>query len=178
MKLPAGFDEESVSFSVFARSIANALIEGLGRNKLPALLAGGTLVVTTTLAVTAEYHEQPRYRQLFMPDFTKAESRFIAAMNAAEKATDADWKAHYFVDAHRGVTSLLYLARTYHPRTAGGRRAQRELVRYYELVDEELAIIRTKMSLDESYDYIDEWKEWNGQAMRIRQRWADWVNGN
>ncbi len=115
---------------------------------------------------------------LFMPDFTRAESRFVAAMNDAEKATDADLKAHYFVDAHRRVTLPLYLARTYHPRTAGGRRAQRELVRYYELVDEELAIIRTKMSLDESYDYIDEWKEWNGEALRIRQRWADWVNGN
>jgi len=42
-------------------------------------------------------------------------------------------------------------------------------------VNEELAIIRTKMSLDESYDYMAEWKKWNEGTLPIRQQWADWV---
>ncbi len=175
MKSTAIFDPESVSFAAFARSVANGVIEGLKRNKLPASLAAVTLVVTTALAVTSEFHEQPRYRQLFLPDFTKAEGRFIAAMKAADEATNPEWKAYYVMDAHRKVTLPLSIARTYHPRTIGGRRAQRELIRYYELVNEELAIIRTKMSLDESYDYMAEWKKWNEGALPIRQQWADWV---
>ena len=62
--------------------------------------------------------------------------------------------------------------------TADGRKAQAELARYYDLVDEELAIIRTEMSNSESYDYIAEWKRSNSQLLPIRQRWEQWLNAD
>ena len=61
--------------------------------------------------------------------------------------------------------------------TDAGRKAQRELVRYYELVDEHLAIIRSEMSLYETYDYVAEWKERNNELIPIRERWLAWVGG-
>ena len=59
--------------------------------------------------------------------------------------------------------------------TARGRKAQGELVRYYELVDEELAIIRTELSFKESYDYISEWKRRDAELLPIRKQWLTWL---
>ena len=59
--------------------------------------------------------------------------------------------------------------------TAEGKKAQHELVRYYELVDEELAIIRTEMSLHGSFDYVGEWKRRNAELLPIRAHWVSWL---
>ena len=55
--------------------------------------------------------------------------------------------------------------------TPAGKKAQAELIRYYELVDEELAIIRTEMSNNESYNYIAAWKKADAGLLSIRGRW-------
>jgi hypothetical protein len=72
----------------------------------------------------------------------------------------------------------LQVIRSERPLTSSGKKAQAELVRYYELVDEELAIIRTEMSNNDTYDYISEWKRANAGLLPIRQRWQDWLNAN
>ena len=67
--------------------------------------------------------------------------------------------------------------RSERPITASGKKAQADLLRYYELVDEELAIIRTEMSnKEETYDYIGEWKQANAGLLPVRQRWQDWLS--
>ena len=62
--------------------------------------------------------------------------------------------------------------------TVRGRKAQGELVRYYELVDEQLAIIRTELSFKESYDYINEWKRRDAELLPIRQQWLMWLDAS
>jgi hypothetical protein len=45
-------------------------------------------------------------------------------------------------------------------------------------VDEQLAIIRTEMSFNESFDYIGEWKRRNAELMPIRNQWIAWLQPN
>jgi len=153
------------------------VFDGLRRNKLPASLSLIALILSTALASTSEFDERPRYRKLILPHIAKAEQQFFTMMEEAERQPDDLWRLQYFLEAHRRAKSALRVIRDEHPMTASGRKAQRELVRYYELVDEYLAIIRTEMSLNESYDYIAEWKERNNELMPIRERWLAWVGG-
>ena len=96
-------------------------------------------------------------------------------MNEAEQTPNDLWRVRYFIEAHRRAKAALRTIRSAHAMTVTGRKAHNELVRYYELVDEELAIIRTEMSFNESYDYIAEWKRKNAEMLPIRERWASWV---
>ena len=50
------------------------------------------------------------------------------------------------------------------------------LIRYYEFVNEELAIIRTEMSLHEGYDYMAEWNRRDAEFLAVREQWARWAN--
>src|SRR5204863_10129371 len=119
--------------------------------------------------------ERPRYRKRILPEIHKAEQQFFTMMEEAEREPAEQWQLQYFLEGHRRAKAALKVVGAEHPMTAAGRRAQRELVLYYELVDERLAIIRTEMSLKESYDYIAEWKQRNAELMVIRARWADWL---
>ena len=56
----------------FLKSIVRNWIEGLRRNKLPAALSAIALIVTTALALTSDFDERPRYRQLILPEIRKA----------------------------------------------------------------------------------------------------------
>ncbi len=159
----------------FLGLLIRSLFDSLRRNKLPAALSAIALILTTALAFTSDYDERPRYRKLILPEITKAEQQFFTMMEEAERQTDDIRRLQYFVEGHRRAKSVLRLVRDEHPMTVSGRRAQRELVRYYELLDEQLAIIRTEMSLYESYDYIAEWKLRNAELMPIRERWLRWV---
>lgn len=164
------------SFSGFVKSVVGSSVEGLRRNKLPAFLSVLALGLTTVLAVTSDFDERPRYRQVVLPEIEKAERQFAEAMTEAEQTSNELWRIRYFIEAHRRAKAALRTIRSAHAMTSGGRKAHNELARYYELVDEELAIIRTEMSFNESYDYITEWKRKNTEMLPIRERWASWVN--
>jgi len=159
----------------FIKSLISGLAESLRRNKLPAGLSAVALLVCTALAVTSEFDERPQYRQWLLPEINNAEARFFGIMQEAEQTPDELWRLQYFIEGHRRAKNVLQVARSRRLQTAAGRQAQKELVRYYELVVEELAIIRTEASLNESYDYMAEWKRRNAELLPIREKWIRWV---
>jgi len=156
------------------RSIGRNILEGIRRNKLASSLSLVALVVSTAFALTSNFDERPRYRKVILPEINKAERQFLDVMSEAEDEQEP-WKLLYFIEAHRRAKNALRVARSEHPMTPAGKKAQAELIRYYELVDEELAIIRTEMSNNESYDYIAEWKKVEAQLLPIRARWEEWL---
>ena len=159
------------------RSITRNILDGIRRNKLPAVLSLVALVVTGAFAVTSNFDERPRYRKFILPEIEKAERQFFDVMHDAENEPNERWRLLYFLEAHRRAKNVLQVIRSERPLTAGGRKAQAELLRYYELVDEEFAIIRTEMSnKEQTYDYIGEWKQANDGLLPIRQRWQDWLS--
>src|SRR5262245_37863583 len=162
----------------FLKSLLRSCVEGLRRNKLPAALSAVALVLTTALAFTSDYDERPRYRKLILPHISKAEQQFFSIMNDAENEPDALWRLQYFLEGHRRAKAVLRVIKEEHPMTAAGRRAQLELARYYELLDEQLAIIRTEFSFNESYDYIAEWKRRNAELLPFRNRWLVWLQSS
>jgi hypothetical protein len=164
-----------MDFREFLKSLVRSLFDGLRRNKLPASLSAITLILCTALAFTSDYDERPRYRELILPKVNKAERQFFAIMQQAEKEPDELRRLHYFLEGHRPAKTALRVVREEHPMTACGRKAQGELVRYYELIDEQLAIIRTELSFKESYDYISEWKRRNAELLVFRERWMAWL---
>jgi hypothetical protein len=159
----------------FLKSLLRSFLDGVRRNKLPAVLSAIALILTTALALTSDYDERPRYRKLNLPPINKAEQQFFSIMKEAENEPDDLWRLQYFLEGHRRAKAALRVVREEHPMTATGRKAQRELVRYYELVDEQLAIIRTEFSFNDSYDYIGEWKRRNAELLPFRERWLSWV---
>lgn len=167
-----------MDFSEFVRALARSVAEGLSRNKLPACLSLIAVILTTALALTSEYDERPRYRKFMLPGIHKAEMQFFDLMKLAESETEEPERTLYFIEAHRRAKNALDVVRSERPMTATGRKAQLELTHYYELVDENLAIIRTEMSNDASYDYIAEWNRTNAELLPIRERWLKWLNGN
>lgn len=159
----------------FLRSILRSAVDGLRRNKLPATLSLITLILATALASTGEYDERPRFRKLALPQIAKAEQQFFSVMEEAEHEADEIRRLQYFLEGHRRAKAALRIVREERPATPTGRKAHRELVRYYELIDEQLAIIRTETSFNESFDYIAEWKRRNAELMPIREQWLAWV---
>jgi hypothetical protein len=164
-----------MGFVEFLKLLARSCCEGLRRNKLPACLSAIALVLSTALVLTSEYDERPRYRKVILPKIEKAEGQFFEIMREAEQQTNDTWRLLYFVEGHRRAKAALRIISSEHPMTAEGKKAQAELVRYYELVDEELAIIRTEMSLDDSFDYLGEWKRRNAELLPIREHWVSWL---
>src|SRR5262245_13661601 len=167
-----------MDFQEFLRSLLRTLLDGLRRNKLPASLSGIALILCTALAFTSDYDERPRYRELILPKISKAEHQFFTMMEEAEKEPDELRRLHYFLEAHRRAKTVLRIVRQGHPITGRGRKAQAELIRYYEMVDEQLAIIRTELSFKESYDYISEWKRRDAELLPIREQWLTWLDAS
>ena len=166
-----------MGFVEFLRSLVRSSIDGLRRNKLPVVLSSIALVFTAALAFTSDYDERPRYRQLILPKIEKAETQFFDIMRESENEPDPMWRLLYFLEGHRRAKSVYRITNEERPASAAARKAQRELARYYELVDEHLAIIRTEMSFNESYDYVAEWKRRNAELMPIREQWLRWLQG-
>ena len=160
----------------FVKSLCRSVFDGLSRNKLPACLSLIAVILTTALAVTSEYDERPRYRKFILPEIHKAEIQFFDVMRFAESESAEPERTLDFIEAHRRAKNVLKVIRSERPLTAAGKNAQFELARYYELVDEEFSIIRTKMSYYEFYDYIAEWKHANDTLLPIRDRWLRWLN--
>ena len=165
-----------MDFLELLRAIERSILDGIRRNKLAASLSFLALIVTTAFALTSNFDERPRYRKVILPEISKAEHQFFDVMRQAEEEPDERWRLLYFIEAHRRAKNALRVVRSERPMTADARKAQAELARYYELVDEELAIIRTEMSNNESYDYIAEWKRSNSELLPVRQRWEQWLN--
>jgi hypothetical protein len=164
-----------MSLIEFLQSLGRSVLEGIRRNKLPACLSLVAVVVTTAFAVTSDFDERSRYRKFILPEIQKAESQFGEAIHEAEEESQEPRRMLYFLEAHRRAKNVLRVIRSERPMTIGGKKAQSELVRYYELVDEELAIIRTEMSNNDSYDYIGEWKRVNATLLPIREHWIEWL---
>ena len=158
------------------RSITRNILDGIRHNKLPAAFSLVALVVTAAFAVTSNFDERPRYRKVILPKIEKAERQFSEVMHDAENEPDEEWRLLYFLEAHRRAKNVLQVIRSERPLTPDGRKAQAELLRYYELVDEELAIIRTEMSNKDTYDYIGAWKAARAGLQPVRQRWQDWLS--
>jgi hypothetical protein len=160
----------------FLQSLGRSVFDGIRRDKLPAALSLVAVVVTTAFALTSDFDERPRYRKFILPEIQKVETQFSDIMRSAEMEPNEPARMLYFLEAHRRAKNALRVIRSERPLTFAGKKAQSELARYYEFVDEELAIIRTEMSNSDSYDYIAEWKRTNAQLLSIRQRWLDWLN--
>ena len=116
----------------FLQSLVRSSLDGLSRNKLAATLSLIALVLTTALALTSDYDERPRYRKLILPEIHKAEQQFFTIMQAAEDEQNELWRLHYFLEGHRRAKAALRVVRAEHPMTPAGRKAQRELARYYD----------------------------------------------
>ena len=159
----------------FIKVLVRSLLDGLRRNKIATVLSAIALLVTTALATTGEYDERPRFRKMAMPHINKAEQQFFTIMEQAERESDDLRRLHYLLEGHRRAKAALRVIRSERPVTAAGRKAHRELVRYYELVDEQLAIIRTEMSFNEAFDYMTEWKRQNTGLMPVRKPWVTWI---
>ena len=157
------------------QSLGRSIADGIRRNKLPTCLSLVAVIVTTAFALTSDFDERPRYRRFILPEIEKAENQFFEAMGQAEQESREPSRMLYFLEGHRLAKKALRVIQSERPMTMSGRKAQSELLRYYELVDEELAIIRTEMSNNDSYDYIGEWKRSNAQLLSIRELWLEWL---
>jgi hypothetical protein len=159
----------------FLASLAGNLIDTIRHHKLPAVLSLAALIFASTAALNSHYDERPRYRQTILPDIQRAENLFFGTIEDARGAVNETWRLHYFLTAHIRARQALALAKSRWPRTIDGVRAHGELVRYYELVTEELAIIRTEMSVNAGLDYLREWDIRSADLSRVRQSWVDWI---
>jgi hypothetical protein len=165
-----------MDLSEFITALFRSIIEGIRRNKLPVCLSLVAVVLTTAFALTSNFDERPRYRRFVLPEIEKAETQFFNQMREAEHETEEPARALYFLEGHRRAKNVIQVLESEHPMTEDGKKAQFELLRYYTLVDEQLAIIRTEMSNNDSYDYIGEWKRANAQLLPIREHWLRWLN--
>ena len=159
------------------RELLSGFVGAILQNKLPAMLAVFAGIVSTFLAVSMRYDERPRYRQIILPSIERAEANFTITMDNAEKAPGDVWRLHYFLTAHLKVNDLLRTIRGRYPTTSEAIAAHEELIRYYALVNEELSIIRTQMSVDERMDYWAEWKRREAKLRPARNKWQMWVTG-
>jgi hypothetical protein len=170
-------NHDDVTLRRLIRSIAGGFIEVLRGNKIATVLAATALVVTSIFAVTSQYDERPRYRQVILPEIATSEAQLDGLLKAAEETENDNWRIYYFIDAHQKARDILQLTRRRWPHTREGIRAHGELVRYYELLTEDFAIIRTQMSLNPAMDYMAAWRKVRAERWPVREAWAGWVNG-
>jgi hypothetical protein len=139
------------------------------------VLAAIACVSFSYLAITIQYDERPRYRETILPQLRRAEADFNRALESVDRASSDVWRLQYFISAHGKAKQVLRVAREQQPTTPDGIHAHNELIRYYELVNENMAIIRTEMSIHEELDYLAEWKKARIALEHIRQNWVDWL---
>jgi hypothetical protein len=160
------------------KSLTLGAFNSLRQNKLAAVLAGISCLAFTYLSVAIQYDERPRYRETILPQVTQAESEFLKSLEAAERASSDEWRFQYFLSAHYHAKEVLRIANEEQPTSSDGIRAHSELIRYYQLMNENMAIIRTEMSIKQDLDYFAEWKRVLAKLEPIRQNWLRWVAEN
>jgi len=156
-------------------ALALGALNSMRQNKLAAALAVFACVGGTYLAVSIQYDERPRYRETILPDIKRAEAEFFKALDAADDASTDVWRLQYFLIAHGKAKEVLKIAKESEPVTPEGIRAHGELIRYYSLVNENIAIIRTEMSINQKLDFLAEWKKVRIKLEPIRNSWLAWV---
>lgn len=160
------------------KSLVASFFSSLRQNKLAAVLAAVACVVFTFLAIAMQYDERQDYRQAILPGIERAEADFGKFLDEADRAPNELWRLRYFLIAHSKAKEILRIAAERRPRTPEGIQAHDELIRYYSLVNENMAIIRTEMSINEKLDYLAEWKRQQVTLRPIRQKWLAWVEAD
>ncbi len=161
--------------SDIARSIVSSLRESIRQNKLASSLALVAFLIVLPLTFGSRYDERPRYRQVILPDIERFEERYRGAIERAETAPTDIWRLYHFLDAHRSAVETLKHVRSKRTVTPEGTRAHAALIRYYELVDQHFAILRTQMSVDEEIDFLERWRDITRDIQPIHDRWASWL---
>ena len=159
------------------KSLAGSFFSSLRQNKLATVLAAAACVIVTFFAFTIQYDERPQYRASILPQIARAESDFGRILERADNEPGELRRLQYFLNAHYKAKEILRIIGEYRPATAEGTEAHQELIRYYSLVNEDMAIIRTEMSINEKLDYLAEWKRQQSRLQHIRQKWLAWVDG-
>lgn len=172
--LPPARDNDDASFRWLVWSLISGFIDSLRRNKLATALAAITLVVSIIAAANSQFDERPRYQRFILPDLSRAETTFLTTMQFAEYVDDAR-RRRYFIEAHRQAKNIIRVAKSNWPATYTARQMHRDLILYYELVDEEFAILRTEMSMNENLDIMSRWQTKRQELKPIRDRWAQWI---
>jgi hypothetical protein len=157
--------------------IGYSTLDGFRLNKLASVLALLGLIVFIPLTFGTRYDERPRYREVILPDIQRLESRFEAALKRSVDGPTAAWQLYHFIDAHRRAKDVLDGLKSRNPVTPSGRQAHDDLILYYELANEHMAIIRTQMSLALDLDFLARWEEARKEIQPLRDRWAAWVGG-
>jgi hypothetical protein len=166
---------EEPTLSGLIAALALGAFNSVRQNKLAAALALLACVGGSYLAVSIQYDERPRYRQTVLPDIKRAEAEFFKALDAADHASTDTWRLQYFLIAHGKAKDVLKIAKENEALTPEGIRAHGELIRYYSLVNENMAIIRTEMSINQKLDFLGEWKKVRIKLEPIRNSWLTWV---
>ncbi len=169
-------DVDEASIRGLIRAVASSVAEGIRQNKLSSILALVALLVFLPL-IGIQYDERPRYRQVILPEIEGLEARFQAAIKRSEDGPTEVWQLYHFIDAHRSARDVLEHLRTRKPVSGPGIQAHGDLILYYELVNEHLAIIRTEMSLAMDLNFLARWKEVEVELEPIYDRWSQWVSG-
>ena len=163
------------SIAGIAQSVVSSLLDGVRRNKIASILALIALMVTLPLVLGTHYDERPRYRQVILPGIQRLEQRYRAALERAANAPSESGSVSHFIDAHERAVDVLDFIRSRRAVTADGTRAHLELIRYYRLVDDHFAILRSEMSIDPDIDFLSRWEETSARLQPIYDRWSTWI---
>ena len=180
LKLPTPYAtqypaEAAPSIAGIAHSVVWSLVEGVRRNKIASILALIALIVALPLVLGTRYDERPRYRQVLLPDIQRLEQLYRAALERAANAESEAASVSDFIDAHERAVDVLDFIRSRRAVTTDGTRAHSELIRYYRLVDDHFAILRSEMSIDRDIDFLSRWEEISTRIQPIYDRWSTWI---
>ena len=170
----SSYRESQTTVASFLHSIAREMTDGLRQDGCATLLATVALITATLLAATSRYDERPVSADS-VAGYRQTEGQFFAALNNAEKTDNDDWRISYFVTADARARAVLTVAKRRWPTTGEAVPAHEDLVRYYELVTEDFAIIRTQMSLDTKMNYMAAWRKNQAARWPVHERWANWL---
>ena len=157
------------------RLIAGSLISSLWSNKIASILSVVAFAIILPLTFGVKYDERPRYRQVLLPRVQVLEESYFNALERAEVAVDKTARLYHFLDAHRRALDVLEYVSSRSAVTAEGKAAHLALIRYYELVDEHFAILRSEISVHDEIDYLERWEQIKPGIQLLYARWASWV---
>jgi hypothetical protein len=170
-------NEDQSSLTGLLASIGRGCVESLRQNKVATFLSAIAFAGTFFVAATVHYDERPRYRQVILPDIAEAESRFARLLSDAESTDNVEIQIHYLIAAHRRANEVLDVVKYRWPQTLEGQRAHADLIRYYELMTEDFAAIRSQLALREQMDFMAAWRQADQDRKPLRDHWARWVDG-
>jgi hypothetical protein len=166
--------DNEVSLGWLAKSLIRSVVDGLRRNKLATVLAGGTLAVLLVLAFDSRFDGLSDYQQSILPRLLRLETGFHHSLRAAQHA-EGEWRAYYFENAHGQVRDILRAARLDRPSAHVARTKHREFIRYWESIHSTFHTIATKLTIDPDFDYVHQLTEKMREFQPIRETWSAWA---